>query len=564
MQGRFDPRVVLKDVLEYALDKHRDSLAEGVFPSERFAEHFKNLDAPELDALVEQDIEAHDPATAARRKVLLTFWGDAPRTLVDLHPSIHGAFDISLSGVNGGDPPVPKPLPPISPPSPPVSPSPKPDNKLAQDLLDFAKWRKGAFLPQTLERRLRGLVHGSVVAHMDWERLVLVPKNWTGGGKAFSTDRILFHDKQHRNPGFVFLTVDRESASDAAAIEALLRYEQHGSWSFENGARFFRNLRIALDRWGGDVRAQLETIQEADRVAFENAIHALVLGAIACGLVDARTASVLELIDAIFESIPESPSHAEGPWEELQLACARGGGGRRDSREALQVRVTEFAGTSKGGRGPQMVDAATILPVLLARVDDLETTPGTSGSDGASQHLKHVLELLPEAVAARREFLKEWRDAISVWCDPGRFDAECAVQAVLATVDQARASEVSVQPYNAPHLLQRAGAQFVSHHPPDLWREVAAGLRDFDTLSAKDRIAFLAQQSEEALLDIRRFVDLSDRIVGYLEKRVIKECGGSTGLRNEVESAIERLHREFESTGAALKALAKIDTGYSE
>ena len=75
VQGRFDPRVVLKDVLEYALDKHRDSLAEGTFPSERFAEHFKNLDAPELDALVEQDIDAHDPVTAARRKVLLTIWG---------------------------------------------------------------------------------------------------------------------------------------------------------------------------------------------------------------------------------------------------------------------------------------------------------------------------------------------------------------------------------------------------------------------------------------------------------------------------------------------------------
>ena len=53
------------------------------------------------------------------------------------------AFDISLSGVSGGDPPVTKPLPPISPPSKPVSPSSTPDNKLAQDLLDFAKWRHG-------------------------------------------------------------------------------------------------------------------------------------------------------------------------------------------------------------------------------------------------------------------------------------------------------------------------------------------------------------------------------------------------------------------------------------
>ena len=194
--------------------------------------------------------------------------------------------------------------------------------------------------------------------------------------------------------------------ADAAAIEALLKYEHYGNWSFENGARSFRSLRIALDRWAADVKAKLETIREQNKFAFENAVHALALGSIVCGLVDARSSGAVELINAIFESIPESPSHAEGPWEELQLACARGGGGRRDSREALQVRVTEFAGTSKGGSGPQMIDAATILPVLLARVDDLETTPATSGRDGASQHLKHVLELLPQAVEARREHLQ--------------------------------------------------------------------------------------------------------------------------------------------------------------
>ena len=54
----------------------------------------------------------------------------------------------------------------------------------------------------------------------------------------------------------------------------------------------------------------------------------------------------------------------------------------------------------------------------------------------------------------------------------------------------------------------------------------------------------------------RRFVDLSDRIVGYLEKRIVEESGGSTGLTNKVESAIETLHIEFELTGAALKAVA--------
>ena len=564
VQGRFDPRVVLKDVLEYTLVTHRNSLAQGTFPSDRFSQHFRNRDAPELDALVEQDIEAHDPVTATRRKVLLTFWGDAPRALVDLDLSIHDAFDILPSGVGGGDPPVTKPLPPIPPPSKPVSPSSTPDNKLAQDLLDFAKWRHGEALPQSLDRRLRGLVHGSVVAHMDWERVVLVPRHWTERGKAFSTDRILFRDERRRDPGCIYLAIDRKSANDASAIEALLKYEHHGAWLFENGGRFFRGLRIALDRWTADVRAQLKTIREADKVAFENAIHALVLGAIVCGLVDARRSSAGELIDAIFAPIPATPSAAEGPWEVLRLACARGGGGKRDSREDLQVRVQEYAGTSKGGRGPQMVDAATILPVLLDRVETLEAAPAKYASDGASQHLKHVLKRLPKAVAARRERLKDWEGAISAWCDPERLDAKGALETVLATIDQARTSSVSVQPYNAYELLKRNGARFVSHQPAALWREIAAGLREFDSTDAKGRLAFLARPSEEELLDVRRFVHLSDEIIRNLAERVAEEGAGSTGLATRVKSAIGRLHHEFEQTGAALESVAEIGLGHSE
>ena len=556
VQGRFDPRVILKDVLEYTLQAHRDALAEGTFPNNLFSVHFKNLEALELSAFVEKDIEAHDPATAARRKVLLTFWGNSPPELANLHPSIHEAFDIAPCGV-GVLPPRPKP--PLPPPPPPPR-----DIKLEQDLQDFAKWRKGEALPQSLERRLRGLVHDNVVAHMDWERLVPVPKNWTGGGKAFSTDRILFRDEQQRQTGFIYLTIDRSSANDALAIEGLLKYEHYGDWSFENGARSFRSLRIALGKWAAEVREQLESIRSMERVPFKNAIHALILGAIACGLVDSRRSGWADLMDAIFAPIPESSPRAEGPWEVLRMACARGGGGRRDSRDDLQARVREFAGTSKGRRGPQMVDAATILPVLREKVANLEATPAKSASDGASQHLKYVLELLPKAVAARRDWLKDWEGTISTWCDPDHIDAKDALKTILATVDQARTASVSVQPYNAYELLQRNGDRFVSRHPPDLWREIATGLREFDSLAAKDRLAFLAQQSEEALLDVRRFVRLSDDIIRDLEERVAEESEGSTGLVKKVNSAIEQLHREFEQIGAALESVAETGLGNSQ
>ena len=555
VQGRFDPRVVLKNVLEYTLIAQGDSLKKGTFPNERFAQYFKNPDAPELDALVEQDIQVHDQATADRRKVLLTIWGDAPPAMVDLHPAIHDAFDIPLCGHRSQpeSPPPPQPQPP----RPPAK-----DIRLDQELQAFAKWRQGTALPQRLERRLRGLVHGNVVAHMDWERLVPVPKRWTAGGRAFSTDRILFH-RQPRHRDFIYLAVDPTSPSDASAIEALLKYEHHGDWSFENGARSFRSLRIALDRWAADVRAQLGTVRKADQVAFENAIHALILGAIAYGLVDARQPSAVELIDAIFVPILEAPSDAEGPWEELRMACIRGGGSRRDGREHLQARVIEFAGTSKGGSGPQMIDVAAILPVGLKKMGDLEITPRKWPNDGASQHLKHVLELLPRALSARRDRLVEWQRTIMAWGNPQQFDADEVVTTLLATIDQARTSSVSVQPSNASQLLQRLGDDFVARHPRELWDRIKTGLRDFDSLSTRGRLAFLAQQQEEALLDISRFASVSGRIIGHIERQVADDIGGGVELPSQVESAIKTLHREFQLVGAALESLAEIDTGGS-
>ena len=560
VQGRFDPRVVLKDVLEYVLVTHLDPIANGTFPNNRFSKHFKSPEAPELGAMVEQDIEAHDPDTATRRKVLLTFWGNTPQKLIDLPLVIHDAFDISPAGVEessrsdtNGDarrPPPPPPEPVIS--------------QLDHDLQDFAKWRKGESLPQVLERRLRGLVHGSVVAHMDWERLVLAPRSWTDPGKPFSTRRVLFRDSPHENPGFIFLTIDRESASDAAAIEALLRYEQHGNWSFENGARSFRSLRLALDGWAAGIRERLHAIQEADRVAFENAIHALILGAIVGGLVDARSATAEELIDAIFASVPQTPTDSGDAWGLLLKACTVGRGATHDSRENLQKRVIRFAGTSKGGSGPQVIDAATILPVLLKRVVDLETAPAELGSDAASRHLRHVLDLLPRAVAARRAKVQECLTAISAWCDPRHLNAENVVQVVLGTIDRARASSVRVEPTNAFQLLERYGTRFVSHDPATLWREIATGLNDFDAWEGKDRLSFLARQSEEALLDVTRFVDLSDRIIGDLEARIVAEGDGNIDLPSRIESAIEQLHREFERTGLALEGVSQIGLGGSE
>ena len=210
---------------------------------------------------MEQDIEACDPATAARRKILLTFWDDAPPKLVDLHPSLHDAFDIPRCKASTNGPPPPLPPPPLPPPPP-------PDTTLDRHLQDFAKWRRGERLPTDLERRLRGLVHGSVVAHMDWERLVPELADWIGGAKPFSTDRVLFHNQRPDRPGFIYLPIDPESTGDAAAIEALLRYEHQGDWSFQNGTRAFRSLRVALDRWAARVLAQFQAIRETDRVAF--------------------------------------------------------------------------------------------------------------------------------------------------------------------------------------------------------------------------------------------------------------------------------------------------------
>lgn len=95
----FDPRLLLK-IVERTLREERENIVAGQFPNPEWAEPYDAQQVEgraELDyvpAAVTERFRELDPPTTDRRRTLMNFWGGAPRAAVNLHPTIHDAFDL--------------------------------------------------------------------------------------------------------------------------------------------------------------------------------------------------------------------------------------------------------------------------------------------------------------------------------------------------------------------------------------------------------------------------------------------------------------------------------------
>ncbi|MFI6348002.1 protein DpdH [Streptomyces sp. NPDC050560] len=93
----FNPRIVLGSVVRPVLVEHATAIQQGEFPDPLFRQRFRPTN---LDKFMSRDVlgfiaeKDHTPASVERRKLVLEFWGDAPDSINDLHPTILEAFSL--------------------------------------------------------------------------------------------------------------------------------------------------------------------------------------------------------------------------------------------------------------------------------------------------------------------------------------------------------------------------------------------------------------------------------------------------------------------------------------
>ncbi|MBO3752587.1 ATP-binding protein [Streptosporangiaceae bacterium NEAU-GS5] len=167
-QDAIVPRAILGAVVRNVLQAHANSLREGTFPGDRFREDYPTAraDTP-LPSAVQHLVDETDRVDAARRKVTLEFWGNAPAELVNLAPEIHVAFalpqlTIDTAATIVGTDPI-------------VEAAPKVDKRsgLSPSQLRYIQqieeWQtREVNLHQTPAGELRRLVSEAVVRRCDW------------------------------------------------------------------------------------------------------------------------------------------------------------------------------------------------------------------------------------------------------------------------------------------------------------------------------------------------------------------------------------------------------------
>jgi len=354
--GRFNPRLLIKDVLQKILTSYDTDLASGKFPPPYLGEHFGGT---RLGANLRMQIESADPMNFGRREVFIDLWSDG-NTLVNLDPIIHNAFDLPELTDVGQVRPV------TSNHTPDRVPTEFPE-RIGGLIERIDKWANGEPISQPDVQYLRPLIFATVIERVPWDAELLLRGKFVGSGK-FRNGHVNFHHSSLtsiRSAYGVELIIGKDGKNlteEAVAIQALLRHHHYGHWNYTNGSVDFRTYAGRLEAWSSQV---LEQIRRRPRPTgeFWNPVPAvtelLALGVRMAGYPRQVDYSLPDLVDVLFNSYDfEAANSRSDAWKGLfKVFC--------ENREELSEILKAHIPCTKGGHSKlQVIDAVQIVDPL--------------------------------------------------------------------------------------------------------------------------------------------------------------------------------------------------------
>lgn len=343
---RFNLRQFLNQVTKPLLIEFRDHLVQGVFPPREFLER---LGGPQFLTAATQTLLEHQNRDLAPRWITLLDLWHGQNEITGLRSEIHTAFGLQepRGGPQEPDKPGTKPEPPPDTPSPPT--------RLDNDIARLEEWGNDRRVPDSaLENRLRMRLFHAIVAHVDWDDLGLFQNRicrLNDHTAPFSRTSIRFQELGGETSTLTPVTLNipadeadpRSRRQAAMALQALLLFDHHGHWQFENGALYLRTLVRELDGWSAEIVAQLRALfkPRADWDPVIAATELLAVGAALHGRLDGAETDVAAVLNAAFEEWPKP----EGGTPEALLPLAAQ---IRERQELLTTFVRSLRSGTKG------------------------------------------------------------------------------------------------------------------------------------------------------------------------------------------------------------------------
>lgn len=489
----FNPRSALSRVVYHALSEYAPSIQRGEFPDDAFGGDFP-LESTSLGLIspaVSGQLEQMDPTSAVRRSTLLNYWGDAPHSLVNLHPAVHEAFQINmLAGLEEWTPAIVDPAGKV-----PTDSGSKSGPTLSPALLSrinaITKWfTHKQPLEEALARELRTAIVDALTAKLTWIDPPMrqpssqdvkrgLPKNST----TVSIEGARGEERVAK--GTVPLIRFERNAQNANFFEALIKLSE-GLPEGNEAARF--RLDQVSENIAIEAQQRVIAINEWRDEDVLLALRVSLLGAAICGQLS-DSPKLLDLLNAGFWLPSEASTRHDRDWrtnrwltlEERHLKY----------RHNLVSTLKQVCGVAQGTGEVHAIDAARVIPMLRSVQGNWMAPPDQaelpSWAKEAAAPLRNVARLVDEELEHQAETLASIRSRL-----PSGVSFQETVTAIERAVN-AGSNVGFVRHTNLPALKASISAaksldsRGIDRYESELAKHADAGSSSRMTVAARDR-----------------------------------------------------------------------------
>ena len=525
---RFDPREVVRELVNRFLIMAAADLERGDFPSDELVRPFDERSEP-LDPLVQAELKSKRPGDFARIVNSIRYWSESSTSVGD---ATTAAFGLDALGVM----------------ETPSAPAPQPQDKPATNRTLAS--RLGAPWPRifdevttwagnqrdlsaTATRRLKKLVRKSILQNVDLSALPTNIGTDFDNQKRFDQSRHLYIDGSVTDQRFAdpFVTIRRDAA---AALQGLILLAELPDVHDYRGADKYRHQAAQyLEDWTCRVMAKLE---QSPKPAATQAISGLLVCALVAGACD-RGSNRYDYLAALFGA----PNSTVGPdrsqkWQAVVKAADA-------TYRRLRPVVEAHFGEARGTGATRAIRADQMLTVIQDFVDSrrLEST------DAAADRF---MRSVTAAVKVEWETLESRVTDAAPRVDPKLSWSQQAAR-VLELVDAARLSG-RLRDYDAPDYLRKLNSSLDEKAHLPLLR--AAQLLRMD-LPLIERAQVVASGLPDLVATTYEFITRADQamagIATDIDERRASESAGETleDVTSDVVALLNRLAeivKEFE------------------
>ncbi|TCP53875.1 hypothetical protein EV586_105221 [Tumebacillus sp. BK434] len=573
-KSRFNPRLMIKDVLKQTLKNYGQHIEQGNFPPPALLTTMGGRERKRLVPRVINELVRQDRTHADRREVMLELWSDT-EMLIDLHPVIHEAFQLPVlrkqpfekitdepASLPEKDSIAVKPLD-GEPAGEAVKNEAKPSGSVAtttneeklppkvQMRIDALNdWEKGMALPQSVTQDLRDLLYPMINFRIDWDGAML-QGSWVRAAHWLKTSISFIGQTTETRSRTIQLRLPMQQEQEretVLALQGLVYFEHYKHWRFSNGLEYLRYVSRYLEMWSAEVLSQCQTLKLADGKKYDpvsRAVEVLALGAKMSGEFPAG-ADLVGQVNSLFMPMPQSSQYRSQQWNDLYNSL------RDLQAEAVHLLAVHTASNKGGKLNYKFLDVTQVIAVLdtLREKGFLHHGINKSPSIQAFKKLDTMYQSLyatlhPAIDAESRHKLAWHKEMVAIAGEQP--DLAGTSRDVIEAITKAEGEGMAV---TGMETLQKQAESFTEISILEFWLQTAAGLeRD---LSVFDRLDALASLPVREMGEVEIFVKSADKLLNESIDKIKQTIGfvkppgefrSAAVLKQEIANTFEELLR---------------------